>query len=62
MFNYLIQETGDVIKPSTLKRFCETSPENIQWLMDNGVRFNATYYRPKTSYPGAGFFLYHPDN
>ena len=62
MFNYLIQETGDVIKPSTLKRFCETSPENTQWLMDNGVRFNATYYRPKTSYPGAGFFLYHPDN
>ena len=28
MFNYLIQETGDIIKESTLKKFCETSAEN----------------------------------
>ena len=45
MFNYLIQETGDIIKESTLKKFCETSAENTQWLMDNGVKFNSSYYK-----------------
>ena len=62
MFNYLIQETGDVIKESTLKKFCETSAENTQWLMDNGVEFDPSYYKIKTSYPGAGYYLYHSDN
>ena len=62
MFNYLIQETGDIVKESTLKKFCETSAENTQWLMDNGVQFNSQYYQTKTSYPGAGYFLYHSDN
>jgi len=62
MFNYLIQETGDIVKESTLKKFCETSAENTQWLMDNGVQFNSKYYQTKTSYPGAGYFLYHSDN
>ena len=62
MFNYLIQETGDVVKQSTLKKFCDTSAENTQWLMDNGVKFDSSYYKTKTSYPGAGYFLYHSDN
>jgi 3-oxo-5alpha-steroid 4-dehydrogenase len=62
MFNYLIQETGDIIKESTLKKFCDTSAENTQWLMDNGVKFDSSYYKTKTSYPGAGYFLYHSDN
>tara|TARA_B110001450_G_scaffold43798_1_gene40363 strand:- start:20 stop:616 length:597 start_codon:yes stop_codon:yes gene_type:complete len=57
MFNYLIQETGDIIKESTLKKFCETSAENTQWLMDNGVKFNSSYYKKKSSYPDAGYFL-----
>lgn len=62
MFNYLIQETGDIVSKETLKRFCDTSPENTQWLMDNGVQFDPSYYEIKTSYPGAGYFLYHSDN
>ena len=62
MFNYLIQETGNIVKKTTLRKFCKTSPENTQWLMDNGVQFNSSYYETKTSYPGAGYFLYHSDN
>ena len=62
MFNYLIQETGDIVKETTLKKFCQTSAENTQWLMDNGVQFNSKYYKTKTSYPGEGYFLYHSDN
>ena len=34
MFNYLIQETGSIVKESTLKNFCDTSAENTQWLME----------------------------
>ena len=49
MFNYLIQETGDIVKETTLQKFCETSAENTQWLMDNGVQFNSKYYKTKTS-------------
>ena len=62
MFNYLIQETGDVVKKSTLKKFCDTSAETTQWLMDNGVQFDSSYYKIKTSYPGEGYYLYHSDN
>ena len=62
MFNYLIQETGDVVKESTLKKFCDTSAESTQWLMDNGVQFDSAYYKIKTSYPGEGYYLYHSDN
>jgi 3-oxo-5alpha-steroid 4-dehydrogenase len=62
MFNYLVQETGDIVKKSTLKKFCNTSAENTQWLIDNGVQFDPSYYKIKTSYPGAGYFLYHSDN
>ena len=62
MFNYLIQETANIVKESTLRKFCDTSAENTQWLMDNGVQFDSSYYKIKTSYPGAGYFLYHSDN
>ncbi len=62
MFNYLIQEVGDVVKESTLRNFCDTSVENTEWLVKNGVKFNSAYYKKKTSYPDAGHFLYHSDN
>ena len=62
MFNYLIQETDNIVKESTLRKFCNTSAENTQWLMDNGVQFDSSYCKVKTSYPGAGYFLYHSDN
>ena len=62
MFNYLIQETGNVVKQSTLKNFCDTSAENTQWLIDNGVQFSSSYCKIKTSYPDAGYYLYHSDN
>ncbi len=62
MYNYLKQEVGDVVSDTTLRKFCEDSPGNTQWLIDNGVKFNSTYYPKKTSYPDAGHYLYHSDN
>ena len=62
MYRYLKQEVGNVVKDETLRKFCDTSPANTQWLMDNGVKFNSSYYQTKTSYPDAGYYLYHSDN
>ena len=62
MYRYLKQEVGKVVKDETLRQFCDTSSANTQWLMDNGVKFNSSYYQTKTSYPDAGYYLYHSDN
>ena len=62
MFNYLKLETGGIIKDETLKRFCETSANQLQWLMGNGVRFAGPVWKQKTSYPSVEYFLYHSDN
>ncbi len=50
MYRYLKQEVGNIVKDETLRKFCDTSPANTQWLMDNGVKFNSSYYQTKTSY------------
>ena len=42
MYNYLKQEVGDVVSDTTLRKFCEDSPGNTKWLIDNGVKFNST--------------------
>lgn len=62
MFNYLSTEVGDVVRPATLRRFCEGSVADFQWLSGHGVRFDSTYYPKKTFYPPSGYFLYHSDS
>ena len=62
MFKYLKLETGDVVSDETLRRFCESSADNIAWLMGHGVRFSGPVWKQKTSYPGVDYFLYHSDN
>lgn len=62
MYKYLALETKGVVKEETLRRFCETSAQVLDWLMGHGVEFNSTAYLKKTSYPYRGYYLYHPDN
>ncbi len=62
MYNYLKLEVGDVVKPETLRRFCDGSVEDFNWLMKHGVKFGNTYYPHKTFYPPSGYFLYHSDS
>jgi len=62
MFEYLSKEVQGVVSDATLKRFCDTSAETLDWLMGHGVAFDSTYYPKKTSYPARGIYLYHPDN
>lgn len=62
MFQYLRLETQGVVDDSTLRRFCDTSVETVEWMTRHGVKFNGRLYAKKTSYPHSSFYLYHPDN
>ena len=62
MFNYLKQEVNDAVTDETLRDFCEQSSNNIDWLIEQGVPFDATTYDEKTSYPPDGYFLYYSGN
>ena len=62
MMKYLRLEVGDVVKPETLKRFCEQSAGNLQWLQAHGVVFGTKLYTGKTTYPPEGYFLQYSGN
>jgi 3-oxo-5alpha-steroid 4-dehydrogenase len=62
MFQYLRGETQGVVSDATLKRFCNDSVAMMDWLSARGVRFDATHYPTKTSYPPPGYHLYHSDS
>ncbi|WP_417321022.1 FAD-binding protein [Emcibacter sp.] len=62
MYKYLKLEVGDAVQDGTLRDFCETSSESVEWLARHGVRFNSTLSPKKTSYPASGHFLYHSGN
>ena len=62
MFTYLSRELKGVVTDETLRRFCESGPETIDWLQKHGVRFKAKAYPKKISYPNPQYFLYHSDN
>jgi len=62
MFAYLKEEIQGAVSDETLRRFCEDSVPNIEWLERHGVNFNATPYDEKTSYPPDGFYLYYSGN
>lgn len=62
MFDYLKLEVGDAVCENSLRNFCETSVEQMEWLKANGVRFNSTLSPVKTSYPSNGHYLYYSGN
>lgn len=62
MFRYLKLEVGDAVSDATLRRFCEQSGRNMDWLEQQGLRFGSRYYDGKTSYPGQAYDLYFSGN
>jgi 3-oxo-5alpha-steroid 4-dehydrogenase len=62
MFNYLAQETGDTVCEATLRQFCEESPANLEWLVQQGVPFQASLCPFKTSYPSNDYYFYYSGN
>jgi 3-oxo-5alpha-steroid 4-dehydrogenase len=62
MFQYLRGDVQGVVSDATLKRFCDGSAAQLDWLMKHGVKFEAKRYDSKTSYPPPGYTLYHSDS
>lgn len=62
MFDYLQREVEGVVSDATLRRFCDESVANLEWLERQGARFGATMPEHKTSYPPEGVFLYYSGN
>jgi 3-oxo-5alpha-steroid 4-dehydrogenase len=62
MFDYLQHEVNGIVSDATLRRFCDDSVANLQWLEAQGVCFAASMPAHKTSYPPDGQFLYHSGN
>lgn len=57
MYKYLDFE-GTAVKPETLRRFCETSNGNVEWVVGHGVEFEGSFYPQRTAYPPNGSYLY----
>lgn len=64
MFEYLRHETQGAVGDDTLRRFCEQSVENLQWLESHGARYGSSIPPGggKTSYPPDGYYLYYSGN
>ncbi|KAI8651269.1 FAD-binding-2 domain-containing protein [Fusarium keratoplasticum] len=59
MLAYLRQEVGSAVDEATLRRFCDQSVENLEWLEKHGARFEASMCPYKTSYPTNKHYLYY---
>ena len=58
MANYLSYETGDIVRPDTLRRFAEASVHFQDWLEGYGARFGGPATDEKTSYPYEDFLYF----
>ena len=62
MFNCLRHEVQDAVSENTLRKFCEDSPDNFDFVTANGTRYSGTLFASKTSYPVHGHSLYYSGN
>lgn len=62
MFKYLSQECRGSVSDATLRRFCDESVANIDWLSGHGLGFEGSLYEGKTNYPPEDKYLYYAGN
>jgi len=62
LYKYLKLETQGVVKDETLRKFCNESSDNLDWLTRHGVRFGGPVYEKKTVYPPEEYYLYYSGN
>lgn len=62
MHEYLKLEVGDAVRPDTLRRFCEGSAADVDWLVGHGVEYASDTYLDKITYPPEGKYLYYSGN
>jgi len=61
MFKYLEAE-GNALGPAALRRYCEGSNADLEWLESHGVVYGGNVYLPKTAYPAPGHWLFFSGN
>jgi len=59
---YLSLEIGDAVRPETLKRFCEGSSADVEWLVGQGVVYASDVFLDKATFPPEGKYLYYSGN
>lgn len=59
---YLRLEVGDAVRPETLRRFCEGSAGDVEWLIGHGVEYSSAAYLEKCTFPPEGKYLYYSGN
>lgn len=62
MFRCLQHEVEDAVTPETLRKFCEDSPANFDFVTANGTEYTGKLFANKTSYPVHGNSLYYSGN
>ncbi|MER1967701.1 FAD-binding protein [Castellaniella sp. GW247-6E4] len=65
MIKYLELEVGDIVGADTLRRFCENSAGNLDWLISHGATYGARLAKPDEAYDvalSAGASLYFSGN
>jgi 3-oxo-5alpha-steroid 4-dehydrogenase len=63
MYKYLAQEgVIDAVGPRTLRRFCEGSNDDIEWVSGLGVKYGGKAFVDKTNFPPDGYYLYFTGN
>ena len=61
MYKYLDAE-GSAVSSKTLRRFCEGSNEDLEWLESFGIPHGANAFLEKTTFPPDGYWLYYSGN
>lgn len=61
MFKYLDAEKS-AVNQQTLRRFCEGSSDDIDWLDCHGVPHGSNAFEDKTAFPPDNYFLYYSGN
>jgi 3-oxo-5alpha-steroid 4-dehydrogenase len=61
MYLYLVAEKS-AVNAATLRRFCEGSRDDIDWLDRQGVPHGTHVFEEKTAFPPDNYFLYYSGN
>lgn len=61
MYKYL-EAQGSAVRPETLKRFCEGSNGDVEWLSGHGVPYGSNAFEEKTAFPPDNYWLYYSGN
>jgi 3-oxo-5alpha-steroid 4-dehydrogenase len=61
MFRYLMAE-GSAVDADTMRRFCDESVANLEWLEGHGLQYGGNAYLNKTAFPPDGYWIFYSGN